>query len=178
MVNTDIKKSFIIHDPSLNARPEKIACKNAETMKAGDVVFLENSSGKVTSTYHASNSQFIAGVCASNIIDGYTGDINDTAATASEDYVLVYTDPYAVFKAQISTFTATDPVTTGVSAGCYDIAGSAGAQYINAAASSNDTIRVLGLSSEYDTGVESAVGASAKVFCQMNPQKHFRAQLS
>lgn len=168
MANTDTKIG--LHPKSSG---EKVVKDNliatGETTKDGDILYRKPA-GTLSGTYDSAYP--IAGVQCGSIYDPVTGDINATAT--SGDKVDVFADPGTVFIAQISTYTATDPYTTRSSAACYDVAGSAGAQYVNASSSSQDDIKVLGLSCEYNKGAVSAVGAYAKIECMINPDKHER----
>ena len=141
-----------------------------ETLKQNDVCYLA-STGLITATVGP-----IVGVAQGPQRDGTTGLVKTTSEAG--DKISIWDDPWEIFIGLISTYAATDPYTTRTSADSYDNAGSAGAQYINAAASTNDIWKILKISNEYDTGKESAVGAYAKVECQLNPDKHFRSLVS
>lgn len=167
MANKDLPKGFQLVHPN-NAFCIDYLVADADSLKAGDTVYLD-SSGYASDTA----SGIALGVAMSNIIDGYTGAVNDTAATASYDYISVCVDRNAIYVAQISTGALTDPYTTRSSAACFDEAGDAGAQYINAAASTNDTWKVIGAASEKGDGSKSVVGAYQKVYCQFNLAKFF-----
>jgi hypothetical protein len=137
-----------------------------ETTQEGDVLNIK-STGTLTGTAGSA-----VGVQNGAINDETDGLNNATAVDG--DIVKVWDNPVEVFMGQITTFTQTDPYTTRSSAGCYDTAGSAGAQYIDAAVSTNDTWKVLRRAYERKDGSRSAVGAYAKVYCQLNGLKHFR----
>jgi hypothetical protein len=141
-----------------------------ETLKQSDVCYMA-STGLTTAT-----AGVIQGIAAGPQWDPDTGLVKATAEAG--DKIKIWDDPWEIFIGQITTYAATDPYTTRASAACYDNAGSAGAQYINKAASTNDIWKILKLSDEYDTGKQSAVGAYAKVECQLNPDKHFRSLVS
>jgi len=167
MPNTDLKKSFEPIDPGLY-RPQEYLCDASFAAKAGDVVYLD-SAGRVTDTA----SGVALGIQVSAIYSVATLQVETTgSSTAEESAVLVISDPNVRFRGQISTFTQTDPYTTRSSAGCYDVAGSAGAQYVDAAASTNDTIKVIERSHEYEKGGKSEVGAFAKCEFAFNQLKH------
>lgn len=170
MANTDIKLGFQLY--RADDEPLKFLVANGDTIKAGDTVYID-SSGYATAT-----DGVTMGVAQSNIIDGYTNVINATAATASYDYVMVLTNPMNIYSAQITTGAQDSPYTTRSSAACYDEAGSSGAQYIDAAASTNDTWKVLGVAYELKDGAASALAAYEKVFCQTNPLVHFRGTIA
>lgn len=139
--------------------------------KPGDVVIL-TSAGR--SGAYSSGPTY--GIQSQEILDQFTGQVKVTAAV--DDVVNVVVDPTVVFRGQISVFTKTDPFTTSVSAACYDIAGAAGAQYVNAGVSSNDTARVVGLSTEEATGQPSLIGNYAKCLFQFNLNVHYLGRVS
>jgi hypothetical protein len=170
MANANIPRGGEVFRPDLYA-PERWLVNDAETTKHGDTLFL-NSSGEATAT-----DGVILGLQVGRIRNGYTGDVisDDTADADRGDYAMVYTDPYTVFSIQLSTGAATDPYTTRATGACFDIAGSTGVEYVDVAASTNDTIKVLGIAPEPSSGgALSATGAYQKKYCQYNPAKHFR----
>lgn len=138
-----------------------------QVLEPGDMVSLDSDGTLVIGA-----GSPIVGVVNSNMTAFDTGE-NIATATAS-DYCMVWDNPLEIFIAQTSEFTATDPYTTASSAACFDIVSTTGGQYINAAAHSQDAIKVLRLSFENELGKKSIVGAYAKVECQINPLKHFR----
>jgi len=165
MANQDIKKGFKpknIKSADCNEHPVTTGLATRD----GDVLYRA-STGLLTGT--ASDGP-IVGVQNGSIYNKTTGENEDTASAGS--VVLVWDDPATVFVGQISTFTATDPYTTFTAGSCFDSAGSAGATYINAASSTDDIWRICKLSTEYNTGKQSAVGAYAKVECVFNPKEH------
>lgn len=170
MANIDRKKGFKPQNIG-TARTKRDLMATGETTQPGDVLY-RNSDGLLTAT---ASTNKIAGIQASFIKDSTDGTNNATSLAG--DFVSIWDDPDEIFVGQISTYAQTDPYTTRVSAGCFDVAGSAGAQYINAAASTLDTFKVLGLDYE-ENGVRSAVGANAKVECTINPGKHERTALT
>lgn len=111
----------------------------------------------------------IAGIVNGGMLDGTDGGIKTTAEAG--DTCFVWDDPNTTFIGQISEFTATDPYTTASGADCFDIVTTTGAQYINAASSSYDTMKVLGLEWE-ENGKKSIAGVYAKVECRINGLKH------
>lgn len=169
MANTSRPQGFIPVNTD-DATVTQWTCTASETFKATDVVYMA-STGRMT----ASASGVAVGALASNIIDVMTGEINATSAVG--DLVNVFDCPFDIFKAQISTGALDSPYTTRSSAACYDAAGSAGVMYINAAASSNDTFKVLAPSFEADGSV-SAVGAYQKVTCKFNLAAHFAGTIA
>lgn len=171
MANTNIPKGFVVKNSKSEDCNEHPVSTSLAT-RNGDVLYRK-SDGLLSGT--ASDGP-VVGVQAGSIYNPTTGLNEDTASAGS--VVLVWDNPLEVFIGQISTFTATDPYTTSVSSACFDTAGSAGAQYIDAGSTSVDTWRVIKLSQEYDTGKTSAVGAYAKVECQFNPNKHEKTRVS
>ena len=137
----------------------------AQVLAVGDLVYFD-SAGTLAI---GDTGGRIAGIVASEMIDPDTGAVKTTAEAG--DYCDVWDDPTTEFIAQISTFTATDPYTTASSANCFDIVTTTSAQYINAASSTYDTIKVKRLHWE-ENGKKSIVGAYAKVVCVINMLKH------
>ena len=169
MGNLNQPVSFAILNPS-KYKPVKRYVDASYTGKKGDAVSLD-SSGFATDTL----SQIMCGIQVSGIIDGVTGEVNSTgSSTAGEDYILVVDDPNVEFVGQMTTGALTDPYTTRSSAAAFDIAGSAGVQYVDAGASTNDQVKVVKNFIEPDTGADSAVGAYQKKVFMFNPLKHFR----
>ena len=136
-----------------------------------DIVYGPDSAGYATDTATTRG----IGVQGSEIIDGPTMAVNATASgTVGADYVLIYDDPMLRFWAQITTYTATDPYTTMTDTSAFDVAGTTGVQYIDAAASSYDTCRIIKAYYEPDTGIESVIGAYGKVISGFTNLWHFR----
>jgi len=163
MANKNIPLGFSYVQGSDCGRVRRVEVTNGVSLSSGDVTYLD-SAGRAYDTAGALS----LGVGFSNIIDGYTGEINTTAATASEDYMLIYTGVFNMYIGQIGDGNLEDPYTTNSSADCFDEAGATGVQYINQAASSNDTWKVLGAANEYDSGDKSAYDTYQKVYCQLN----------
>lgn len=165
MANTDDKRSFRLksyNDALVITR--KVDASYAG--EPGDVVFLD-SAGRATDTA----SGVILGLQMSAIQDvSSPGDTVDTGA--EDDLIEVCADPMCTFEGQITTGALTDAYTTRSSAACFDVAGSAGQQYIDAAASTNDHVKVVGESNEYD-GEPSEVGAYQKKLFKFNLAAHY-----
>ena len=171
MANTDIKIGF--HPKNVKtANTVRDLLTTGETTKDGDILYRA-STGLLTAT---ASSNKIAGVQNGAILDETDGEINATSVDG--DVVMLWDDPDTVFIGQITEFTQTDPYTTRVSSACFDVAGSAGAQYIDAGATSLDTFKIQRLAYEYDKGSRSEVGVLAKVECTINPGKHERTALT
>ena len=166
MANTNNPKGFNVIDAHLY-QPDKIKLDASYAGKEGDFVFRE-SAGYGSDTA----SGVILGIQVSAIENVVTKVVETTGGTAGTSQIDVITDPNVRFTGQISTFALTDPYTTRSGADCYDVAGSAGAEYIDAAASINDMVKVVKLSHEYDTGTLSEVGAYAKCVFAFNQLKH------
>lgn len=166
MANQDVPLGFNYIQGSDCGRVRKFEVTNGDSLAANDTVYCD-SAGRAADTM-----DLPLGVAMSSIIDGYTGEINATGATASEDYIFVYTGVFNMYIAQITTGALADPYTTRSSAACFDETGNAGLQEINAAAHTKDLWKVVGPANEYDTGEKSAVGSNQKVYCQLNPLVH------
>jgi len=166
MANANIPIGFELISP-LDAPCFDYEVANGAALAKGDIVYLD-SDGRASDTA----SGVALGVAMDNVRDGYTDAVNATGATASADVISVCVDPNAIFKAQISTGLLTDPYTTISSDLCYDEAGDSGAQYIDAAASTNLTLKIVGQSSEYGDGDKSAYSDYQKVYCKFNPLAH------
>lgn len=166
MANTSIRKSFSVVDIEKQT-PKKYLLTNGATVSKGDVMYMA-AAGTVDETV---NAGALIGFNATNMINGLTGEVVTTAVATRGDYVMIYDDPNVEFTGELTTYAATDPITTLASAACYDVAGNTGVQYVNAAASTNDEIRVKRLSIE-PNGELSAVGANAKCVFMFNSAKH------
>lgn len=166
MANTDQPRSFeILNFDEAMVRQFPVDASYAG--KDGDVVYLD-SAGRATDTASA----ITLGIQQGGINDvSSPGDIVDTGA--EDDKISVYICPNVIFKGQISTGALADTYTTRSAAACFDIAGSAGQQYVDAAASTNNTVKVVATSYEYKDGKESEVGAYQKKIFKFNPASHY-----
>jgi hypothetical protein len=172
MANTNSPRSFEVVSPLRKEYVHKFNnVKSGDTFKPGDVVYID-SSGFQTST-----SGSILGIAMSTVLDT-NGEYAATGGASNNYSVIVNTDPNVLMKAQITTYAITNRYTCATRTGCFDIAGATGVQYIDAGASSNDDIVVIGLSTEWDNGIPSVVGAYAKVLCMFNPARHLLAKNS
>ena len=173
MANTDLAQSFRIITPGAEKHAVKWPCAASYAGKPGDAVFID-SNGRATAT-----AGITLGIQVSTPYSVATLAVETTAsATAGASEILLVVDPNVEFVGQISTFAVTDPYTTRSSAACYDVAGSAGAYYINAAASTNDTFKIVRVAEEVATGKQSEVGAYAKVVARFNPVVHFLGSIA
>ena len=173
MANTNLPKGFKLANMDFGAL-RKYKVNASDTITDGDVLYM-GTDGYATVSRVAG---YILGIAVGSIIDGISGANNASAsATDGEDYILVADDPNQIMIAQITTGAETDKYTTGSSATCFDVAGATGVQYIDAAASAQDEIKVLTAANE-PNGSESAVGAYRKVFCRFNVAKHVYGTLA
>lgn len=169
MSNTTKAIGFTVRDTE-KEKPIKMLLVNSVTAKKGDVMFMA-SSGLIQLTRV---DTYIAGVAASNIINGLTGDVEATSSSSRGDYMMVYADPDAIFVGQITTYALTDPYTTHTGSTAFDIAGTTGVQYVDAGASTYDEVIVIGPEPDYGQASQpmSVVGAYAKVSFKFNPANH------
>jgi hypothetical protein len=163
MANVNAPKSFRLekYDPAF---VKEFDASASLASKNGDIVYLD-SAGRIDD----SASAVAAGVQIGAIRDADTGEIKTTASVG--DKVTVCTDPKALLIGLISTHALADPYTTRNSG--FDVAGSAGAQYIDATGTTYKTLRAISPASEEPDGRPSAVGEYAKVYCQFAPGAHF-----
>ena len=141
----------------------------------GDTVYLTATAGRVSKT-----NGVIAGLLLTKpkTALGAIVDTENSETASADDTVQVATNPYLRMVGQISTGTLTDAYTTRSAAAAFDLSGSAGAEEINAAASTNDTIKVHEPAHEEDTGEASAYGLYQKVICGYNPLEHFKGSIA
>lgn len=150
-----------------NADMNKYVITAGQVVTVGDLVYFDSAGTLVI----GDTGGRIAGIVGTEMTEYDTGK-NIATATAG-DYCGVWDNPLEIFIGQTSSFAATDPYTTASGADCFDIVTTTGAQYINAASSTYDTMKVLRLSWE-EVGRKSIAGAYAKVECQINMLKHAR----
>ena len=164
MTNTNSPRSFqILNDRKYYTRKVKVAASYAG--KSGDPVFLE-ASGRATATVGD-----IYGLQDGGIEDvSVPGDVVLTADV--DDLIIMYYEPNVKFSGQISVGALADTFTTRSSAAAFDLGGSAGARFVDAASSSDDLFKVI---SDYheDNGEPSEVGAFQKKVFTWNLDKHF-----
>ena len=147
-----------------NATVTQYPVTAAQVIVVGDVLSMDSAGSLVIGAGGP-----IIGVAASNVIDPDTGLVKATAEAG--DTIGVWDDPNEVFVGQISSYAATDPYTTRSSGACYDVAGTTGVQYINAAAHSQDAFKIRCLAWE-ENGKKSVAGDYAKVEFRINNLKH------
>jgi len=169
MANKNLPNSFKVINPEL-CTPEKFLVDADYAGVSGDMVWLE-SEGYASDT----NANPMIGIQAGEIQNVTTTKVTAGAgsSTKGESFIMVYNKSDIEFVGQISTGALTDPYTTATSAACFDVAGSAGVQYVDAGSHSNDAIRVVRDYIEPDTGLASAAGAYQKKVFRMNSDKHY-----
>jgi len=170
MANDNVRNSFNI----INSDCEELKSLEYEveadfTGQPKDVVWLD-SAGRVTTTGAAGA---VLGIQISEIY-GADDKVVETvgSAVAGESKCLVNCDPNVIFEGVITTGALADAYTTRSAAACFDVAGSAEAQYVDAAANTRDEIKVIGASHELDTGTVSAVGANQRKKFMFNKLTH------
>jgi hypothetical protein len=166
MTNTSNRKGFKQVD-SKNTRDAVMKLAASYTGQDGDEIYM-GSDGNPTNTRNSAYP--IIGVQKGSILD--KDDLSVKSTSEAGDFVHL-ADPTQVFVGEIATGALTDPYTTYTAAAAFDVAGSAGAKYINQAASTYDQIQVLGPASEDipDDGTFSEVGENMKVKFRFNQAK-------
>lgn len=139
--------------------PTKWVVAGGEAIAVGDVVAL-NSAGRITLA--TATTAAVCGVAASPV----------AATAAAGDAILVWDNPMTVFEAMVSTGALADPYTTATPANCFDLIGTTGAQYVNAASSTYDIFKCVGVSKDPVTGADSEVGANQMKLWVINKGKH------
>jgi len=166
MANLDRKMGFKPKNIK-NADSNRYLIATSQVTRHGDVIRM-GTSGLVRGTSSGTTAP-IVGIQNGAIIDETDGAVNATAV--SGDIISVWDDPNEVFVAQIASHQQTDAYVTRTTSLCFDEAGSAGAQYIDDAASSLDSFKVMRASYE-ENGARSTTGTYANVECRINPVKH------
>jgi len=176
MTNTDRKVGF--HPKNIkNAPTNEYRVTSSITLKDGDVARM-GTNGKCRATT-AGSSFPIVGIVNGAMKEQTRGSTNyglPVTTSTSNTVVSVWDDPNEKFVAQSSTFSFSTPYASRESSGCYDEAGSSGAQYIATSLSTLDTFKILRESYETagDGTTRSTTGLYAKVECTINPVKHFQ----
>ena len=166
MANTTLPKGFKPADDNIQPRAYDRRVAASETFVPGDIAYI-NSSGYLTAT---ASTNPIAGVIAGSIIDGVSGlPVATSSSTAGRDRVKVW-DPRLLFIGQVTVGAVTDEYTHYTATSMYDVAGSSGAQYIDAGATSLDQVQILGNANEPDGSI-SQLGAYQKVVFRFNTAK-------
>jgi hypothetical protein len=119
----------------------------SQTIAVGDPVSMDTA-GRV----------IIAVANSSTIFLGVAASASASAAVGSTIYV--WDDPNQQFEAMVSTGALTDAYTTRSAAAAFDLAGTTGAFYVNAAASTQNVFKCVGLAKDPVTGEDSAVGSN------------------
>ena len=161
MANLTFANGFSPVSPS--PRAVRVVLAATQTFVKGDALYL-NSAGNAATT---EASATCIGIAAAGPMDGTTNLPKTTSAGTAVDYAIVYPADLE-FEGQISTGSLTDPFTSITSGSCFDIAGSSGAQYIDAGASTYDMVRITGNSFEPNSGQRSQYGAYQKVTFKIN----------
>jgi len=157
MANT-VKYGFRpIEDEDYHA-PRKWPAAASQTIAVGDVVYID-SNGRIALA--TSTTPAVCGVAASPVTNSSAGDD-----------IFVWDHPNQKFEAMVSTGALADPYTHTTLGNCYDLTGSSGAQYVNAASSTYDIFKCVGVSKDPVTGLDSEVGANQMKIWVINPNKH------
>jgi len=157
MANATVYGFRAIEDENYHA-PREWVVAGSEAIAIGDVVYL-NSAGRIAL---ATSTAAVCGVAGTPV----------TASAAAGDAIKVFDHPHQKFEAMVSTGALTDPYTHFTSTSCYDLTGATGAQYVNAAASTYDIFKCVGLSKDPVTGADSVVGTNQMKVWIVNPAKH------
>jgi len=171
MANDNLPQSFEVVNPE-QFTPKRFLVDASYTGKKGDMVFVE-SAGYGSDA----NTNPMAGIQASGILSVNSSVVESTGGTAGTSYIMVYDDRNIIIRGQITTGAQTDRYTTATSTAGFDIAGTAGVQYIDAGQHSKDQVRILGPAIEKGTGKASAYGAYQKVLFQMSNASHYTSQV-
>ena len=169
MANTSRRLGFRPKNASC-ARVNQIQVTSAQVISEGDVVTYDSAGTLII--YAGTGS--IAGVAAGKMFDK-NAPIATTyvLATANADtFIDVYTDPNEVFIGELTSYALADPFTSQTVASRFDFAGTTGVQYIDAAASTNDDVIIIGPAPDPKNGKLSIVGANAKVEFKIAPDAH------
>lgn len=165
MANINNPHSFEVLDVG-EAECREFPVEASYAGKKGDVCYL-NSAGRVTATPGR-----VLGIQGDSILDETTNGATTVAVGSEDDKVKVFCSPYLEFAGQISVGALADTYTTSSSAACFDVAGSAGQQYVDAGSSTYDVIKVGPPYTEVRDGSTSAVGAYQKKIFRFNLLKH------
>jgi hypothetical protein len=140
--------------------PKRYPVAASATIAIGDPVTLDTA-GRVTVAVDSS-SAFLLGVAATSV----------TSATVG-DPIFVWDDPDMIFEAMVTTGALTNCYTTRSLAACFDLTGTTGAFYVDAATSSQYLFKCIGeCSKDPVTGRDSAVGTKQMKFWKITPATH------
>lgn len=131
----------------------------SQTIAKDDPVIL-NAAGRVE----------VAVSAQSDVLLGFAAHASSSADEGTD--IWVYDDPNVVVEAMVSTGALTDPYTTRSTAAAFDLVGTTGAFYVNAAASAQDLFKCVGVSKDPVTGIDSAVGANQMKYWKVAPTAH------
>jgi len=149
MANANRPVGFTVAEDAVYYPPKEWPVEASATITKGDMVYI-NSDGRVGIATSATTAGDFLGVAASSV----------TSATVG-DPILVYDNPRQIFQGQISTGALADPYTTRSLAACFDLAGTTGVQYINAASATSTMAKIIGVGKE-PNGSASATGLYQK----------------
>ena len=170
MANLNRPQSFKVHNGH-KFPPIKVLCDASYAGKSGDCVWLD-SDGNGTDT----NGAICLGIQEGGIRSVATGLVETTgSSTARASYIMVYNDINIIFSGQIGSGANTDVYTTAANATSFDIAGTAGVQYVDQSTSTNDHVRIVRDYVEPDDGEVSATGDYQKKYFKFNPGAHQQA---
>lgn len=147
-----------------DAIPHRYPVAASQSIVAGDVVTLD-SAGRVIIAV-ANSTTYLLGVAQTPSKD------KDGNYLAVDSDIWVYDNPRQVFEAACTTGALADVYTTRSAAACFDLTGTTGAMYVNAAASSQDLFKCVGASKDPITGVDSVAGSNAMKLWTINPAAH------
>jgi len=160
MSNTSRRKGFALKNQE-NARLSTMFLKAGNISQDGDVGYL-GSDGYPTTR----NSAYpIIGAQVGGI---FKKEDLTVLVTATDGDFAIFTDPREDHVGEIADGNRTDPFTTWTTSAAFDVAGAAGAKYINQATSVYNEIQVLGPSHE-SNGVMSAYDTNQKVVFRFTP---------
>jgi len=144
----------------IDPNPRKYPATSAATIAIGDAVIID-SAGRVSVATAASSTELL-GVAASAV----------TSATEG-DPIYVWDNPDMLFEAMASTGALADSYTTRSRAACFDLAGTTGEMYVNAAASSEDLFKCIGeCAKDPSSGADSAVGSNQMKYWKISSGAH------
>ena len=153
-----IKYGFVPVHAENYTTPQWYVVAASQTIALGDPVIM-NSAGRVEVA--------VAGEISTAIILGVSASYVENSTV--DDPIQVYDNPNQIFEAMVSTGALADPYTTRSALACFDLAGTTGAFYVNAAASAQDVFRCVGNSSDPEA---SEVGANQRKQFKFNPAAH------
>ena len=144
----------------IDPNPRKYPLASTQTIAIGDAVIL-NSAGRVEIAVAASSTELL-GVAASGCTTSTEGDA-----------IYVWDNPNMLFEAMASTGALADSYTTRSRAACFDLAGTTGEMYVNAALSTEDLFKCIGeCAKDPSSGADSAVGSNQMKYWKVSSGAH------